>query len=1751
MMRTQSLFLQFIFTSALIVSSFFVAQSAEKNADPQTLFADIEMAVYPEGGGTTHPEAGVTTWIIGVPLSITASPSDGYTFSYWAVDGVVKVWDSSLSETSAYIYGNGKITAVFEKEYQPTLTMAVLPADSGATDPEVGEHKVTIGQATSIMAIAADGYYFVNWTATANATVEDLESDETTATLTGDATVTANFAAIPEHVTLTMAVSPTVNPVAGTTVPAVGDYTVDTGAPIAITATPAAGYLFNYWSVEEGAAVISDPTSPATTVILSGNATVTANFIMVVTPATLKMAVSPDASGTTDPVAGDHLEPIGIPIAITATPAADYYFVSWTVSGMAKVENPFDPTTTVTLLDDATVTANFAKVVITATLTMAVSPTVNPVAGTTVPVIGVHTEPIGVPISIAATAGTGYFFSGWSVSGQGTVKDTELAETTIVLKGDTTVTANFTPIVITATLTMSVKPKDCGYTNPGKGKHTVPVGEWIEIQAIPAEEYFFSNWKVSGNADIEDISAINTKINLFGDATVTANFIKVVTTATLTMAVTPADSGSTNPGVGEHIVAVGESTQIEAIPASDYFFSGWTSAGSAYIEDPATEKTSVVLSDNATITANFEKIIKTVKLIMAVSPKGSGTTNPGEGEHTVAVGDGVEIQAIAGDGYFFSKWDSIGDVDIKDLFAEKTTATLSSDAIVEANFSQIVTTATLTMAASPEDSGFTDPGLGEHTVIVGETINIEAIPNNGYYFSKWSGTEAATIENHLSQKTTAKLLDDATITANFAKVLITATLTMAVSPEGSGSTNPGTGTHIIVVGDTIEIQAIPAAGYFFSGWTSAGAANIEDPSSDKTSVVISADATVTANFEQIVKTAKLMMASSPEDSGSTDPGTGEHVVAVGDSIEIQAFPANGYFFDKWSLFGGANIEDLTADKTTAILSSDAAITANFAAVVTTATLTMAVSPDLSGTTDPTIGEHTVVVEESIEIQAFPENGYFFYRWNATGGAWIKDTSSDKSSVILSGNATVTAVFEKIVTTATLTMDAYPNDGGSTNPGIGEHVVAVGNFIEIEALPANGYFFDKWICIGDAEITDPSSEKSSVVLTSDATVTANFAKIVTTATLTMAVLPEDSGTTNPNPGAHTVAVGDGIEIQAIPSDGYFFDKWTISGKGEIADIMAATTRVELSGDCTVTANFTKIVTISTLTMAVNAEGGGTTNPGTGEHLVPVGKAVEIEAVPDRDYYFVEWVATGQGTVTDTLLEKTTVILSGDATVTANFASWIGTAELTMEITPDDSGTTDPSIGIHRLPIGKDCQIEASFAEGYSFNNWSITGKGSINKSSSTKTFIDLSGDAAITAHFIKSSSTCTLTMALSPAATGSTNPGVGEYVVPVGENITVEAEPADGYVFSCWLASYSVQINNSYSPQTAVRLSADGMVTAIFIQETSLITLTMAVSPEGGGETSPAIGAHTVFSRSPVQIEAYPASGQFFGCWIPSENAIVVDPFSQSSSVIPYGDATVMALFTDFQVDFVSIGSMLTYSISEVNPQFQNFTKRPSIWGVYTDPVNEKAGKKASVRNLNKIGGKSYPNTVSTEWKRRIALYKHFLYWQRGSSVSGKLILNPVHNLFMDWMMIKSSQFGKDPLYIQDRITALACPSISGISGAYTAAGDKFKVAGMFFGAKAPSIYVECKVVSSGGKESYRYFKCKLVKEETYIFENAKGKADSSCMKIQYNDNPESALGLPVGGSVVTVLYPKIGNAVPTGYLMLNNLPGISILAFPK
>ncbi len=77
----------------------------------------------------------------------------------------------------------------------------------------------------------------------------------------------------------------------------------------------------------------------------------------------------------------------------------------------------------------------------------------------------------------------------------------------------------------------------------------------------------------------------------------------------------------------------------------------------------------------------------------------------------------------------------------------------------------------------------------------------------------------------------------------------TATLTMAASPAGWGTTDPAAGgTYTYYLNESVGISASAEPGYEFHHWSVSGGAPVADPSSAVTTVIVDQDKTVTAVF---------------------------------------------------------------------------------------------------------------------------------------------------------------------------------------------------------------------------------------------------------------------------------------------------------------------------------------------------------------------------------------------------------------------------------------------------------------------------------------------------------------------------------------------------------------------------------------------------------------------------------------------------------------------------------------------------------------------------------------------------------------------------------------------------------------------------------------------------------------------------------------------------------------------------------------
>jgi hypothetical protein len=211
----------------------------------------------------------------GAATDIKANPNAGYRFLNWtsSAAGVTFGNSASASTTVTLSAENATIQANFILQYSLTLDAST---GGTVTTPPTSPVLVDQGAATSIVAMPAVGYEFVDWTVTSGAPViSDAASASTAVTLSsGAAAIQANFRL------KTYSLSVNAGTGGSVTSPASSTVTVDHGAATPITAAPTvAGWSFKNWTVDSGSVSFASSTSASTTVTLTaGAAVIRANF---------------------------------------------------------------------------------------------------------------------------------------------------------------------------------------------------------------------------------------------------------------------------------------------------------------------------------------------------------------------------------------------------------------------------------------------------------------------------------------------------------------------------------------------------------------------------------------------------------------------------------------------------------------------------------------------------------------------------------------------------------------------------------------------------------------------------------------------------------------------------------------------------------------------------------------------------------------------------------------------------------------------------------------------------------------------------------------------------------------------------------------------------------------------------------------------------------------------------------------------------------------------------------------------------------------------------------------------------------------------------------------------------------------------------------------------------------------------------------------------------------------------------------
>jgi hypothetical protein len=535
------------------------------------------------------------------------------------------------------------------------------------------------------------------------------------------------------------------------------------------------------------------------------------------------------------------------------------------------------------------------------------------------------------------------------------------------------------------------------------------------------------------------------------------------------------------------------------------------------------------------------------------------------------------------------------------------------------------------------------------------------------------------------------------------------------------------------------------------------------------------------------------------------------------------------------------------------------------------------SPDVN-----TTNEFTVFYGTVLTLTATGNEGWEFGSWTGS----VANTTAAMTTINMINNFGVTATFTMI--DYTLTLVANPLAGGTLT---GDGIYNFGNTVVATAVPATGYEFLSWTD-ATGTVVSSSSVYAFSMPSSDLTLTANF--VLVDYTLTLIANPTAGGTVT---GAGVYNFGQMVDVNAVPNTGWAFVNWTALD-GTVVSTLPANTIPMPASDLTLTANFVMID--YTLTLVANPTAGGTV---TGAGVYNFGQMVDVNAVPNTGWAFVNWTAL-DGTVVSTSPANTIPMPASDLTLTANFVMIDYT--LTLVANPTAGGTVTGA-GVYNF--GQMVDVNAVPNTGWAFVNWTAL-DGTVVSTLPANTIPMPASDLTLTANFVMID--YTLTLVANPTA-GGTVTGAGVYTF--GQMVDVNAVPNTGWAFVNWTALDGSVV--STSPANTIPMPASDLtLTANFVMID--YTLTLVANPVAGGTVT---GAGVYNYGAVVAVNAIPAAGYEFVNWTNLNGDVV--------SVLPANDITItgdLSLIANFNLAYVA-----TFPFFE---DYEGEAFPPLGWGIY-------------------------------------------------------------------------------------------------------------------------------------------------------------------------------------------------------------------------
>jgi hypothetical protein len=524
--------------------------------------------------------------------------------------------------------------------------------------------------------------------------------------------------------------------------------------------------------------------------------------------------------------------------------------------------------------------------------------------------------------------------------------------------------------------------------------------------------------------------------------------------------------GASMSPTGTQTYAAGTSVPLNAIAASGYQFSGWTTTGTISFDSASSASTNAHINGAGSITANFVQIQSGQNYqVQFILGTGGASMTPAAGSHTYPAGSSVPINAIAASGYQFSSWISTGTITFDSATSASTNAHIGSIGSITASFVATSTGQSYQVTFNLGTGGASMNPTGTQTYNGGSIVPVTATASSGYQFSAWTSTGTITFDSATSASTNAHINSDGTITANFVQTQSGQNYQVTfVLGTGGASITPTAGAHTYAAGASVQVSTTASSGYQFSGWSSTGTITFDSVSSASTSAHIGSDGTITANFAPI-QTGQNYQVNFVLGTGgaSMTPTAGSHTYPAGSSVNAH-------------------------------IGSAGSITASFVATSTGQSYQVTFNLGTGGASMNPTGTQTYAPGTSVPLTTTAASGYQFSSWSSSSGSITFDSASSSSTnAHIGSSGTITANFQvQSGQSYQVNFVVSPAGSGTTNPTVGTHTYNIGSTIPITATAGNGYTFSSWTHSGsDIVITNPNSASTNAQINGAGTITANF------------------------------------------------------------------------------------------------------------------------------------------------------------------------------------------------------------------------------------------------------------------------------------------------------------------------------------------------------------------------------------------------------------------------------------------------------------------------------------------------------------------------------------------------------------------------------------------------------------------------------------------------------------------------------------